>query len=137
MTLSDDLKKSISEPRILWYASDCESAVDALSHVKSLVTDGPFVYRLKNGELICIWSTFTKCGYTEFVARSDNGDIDGNWSIDKKPLLKVDGGHGMIFKAKDGATKFIMHSPNVEGQERAIIYDIFEEDNTMVISEIS
>lgn len=134
MSLSDDLSIAITKPRVLWYASDCKNSINALSHKKSLVTDGPFMYRLKNNELICIWSTFTENGYSEFVAGSDNGDIDGNWSIAPTPLVEADGGHGMIFNLKDGRPMFVMHSPNLKGLERAELYEVIEKDNTIVLT---
>lgn len=134
MVLSDDLKTAITKPRILWYAGDCKKSTDAIPHKKSLVTDGPFMYRLKNNELICIWSTFTENGYSEFVSRSDNGDIDGNWSIDPKPLLEAEGGHGMIFHLKDGKPMFVMHSPNCRGLERAELFEVMEQDNSIVLT---
>ena len=40
-------------------------------------------------------------GYTEAIAVSDNGDIDGNWVQRDELLFKKDGGHGMIFKTFD------------------------------------
>lgn len=135
MPLSDDLTKAIGEPRVLWYASDCDCAVDALPNKKSIVTDGPFMYRLKNGELICIWSTFTKCGYSVLIARSDNGDIDGNWTIDSEKLLEVDGGHGMIFSSDCDKKMFVMHSPNTKDLERAKIYEVVENDNTIELKD--
>ena len=126
MSLSNDLKEAVSNPRVLWHANDYEYATNAFSHTKSLVTDGPCIYRMKNGELICLWATFTKLGYTEVVARSDNGDIDGNWTVDKAPLLDISGGHGMIFKSKSDKPMFVMHSPNDAGFERAKIFEFYD-----------
>lgn len=134
MPLSDDLSKAIGEPRVLWYAGDCSKAVSAFSHTKALVTDGPFLHRLQNGRLICIWSTFTEKGYSMLVAESDNGDIDGNWLLDDETLLDIDGGHGMIFDGGEQGMKFVMHSPNIDGLERARIYNLTEEDGSIKLS---
>jgi len=125
--LSEDLKTRVSEPRILWKASDHKDVVDAVVGTESKVTDGPFVYRLVNGELICIWSSFNKNGYMELVSRSDNGDIDGNWTIDEKPLSAQHGGHGMIFNTFDDKTMFVMHCPNESPNERAVIRELLFE----------
>ena len=133
MELSEDLKSAKSQPRVIWKASDHKEVVDAIKGKESKVTDGPYLYRCKNGELICIWSSFNKNGYMEVVSRSDNGDIDGNWSIDSNPIIDGDGGHGMIFKSKDDETIFVMHSPNTEGLERARLYKFIEKDNTIVL----
>ena len=121
MTLSEDLKRAVTKPRVLWKASDYKDVVDALKGRKSLVTDGPFMFRTPKNELVCIWSSFGKNGYMELVSRSDNGDIDGNWRVDQKPISQEHGGHGMIFKTFEGKTMFVMHCPNDHPNERAVI----------------
>lgn len=132
--LSENLEKVIGEPKILWKASDFPGTVDAIAEENSKVTDGPFLYRMKNGELICIWSTFTKNGYSEIVSRSDNGDIDGKWIADNIPLSARHGGHGMIFRAFDGTTMFVMHCPNDTPLERAVIYRLEEDGDKIKLS---
>lgn len=134
--LSDELSCVLGEPKVLWRAGDSMAAVNMWESQESLITDGPYMHRLNNGELICTWSTFTEYGYSVLIARSDNGDIDGNWTIDREPLLKVDGGHGMIFDALDGRTMFVMHSPNVADLERAKLYEVFEKKNTIELKEV-
>lgn len=122
MKLSDDLKEAVSEPKVLWYAKDAH-CFDENSNEEGYITDGPFLLNI-DGELICIWSTICKGSYLELIARSDNGRLDGNWSIDKKALFENDGGHGMIFKTFDNKHKFIYHSPNVCKEERPCMEDI-------------
>lgn len=122
--LSDDLKKAVSEPRTLFKASDYKDVVDVRDDRISKVTDGPFMHRTKNGELICVWSSFNKENYAELISRSDNGEIDGNWSVDTKPLAGKDGGHGMFFEDFDKKLKFVLHRPNVYPDERAHIFDV-------------
>ncbi len=131
--LSEDLKTAIGEPRLLWHASDCKDSRDIGSGV-SRVTDGPFFYRMKNGTLLCIWSTFTGNGYSEIVSRSDSNDIDGNWSVDQNPLSAIHGGHGMIFNTFDDRTMFVMHHPNDDPLERAVLYQLIEKDNGITLS---
>ncbi len=126
MELSEDLKQAVSEPRVLWSAADHKDVVDAVSGIESKVTDGPFLYRLKNDELICIWSSFNENGYMELISRSDNGDIDGNWYIDDIPLSAQKGGHGMIFKTADGKNIFVMHCPNDTPNERPVLIELDE-----------
>ena len=119
--LSDDLKNAISEPKVLWYAKDA-SCFDG-SGEERFVTDGPFLKEI-DGELICIWSTLCNGSYMELIARSDNGRLNGNWSIDKKALFDKDGGHGMIFKAYDNSYKFVYHCPNTFKKERPCLLTI-------------
>ena len=120
--LSNDLKETVSEPKVLWHAKDAH-CFDENSNEEGYITDGPFLLNI-DGELICIWSTICKGSYMELIARSDNGRLDGNWSIDKKALFENDGGHGMIFKTFDNKHKFIYHSPNIWKDERPCLVDI-------------
>ena len=122
--LSRDLKKAIAEPFLLWSAGDApwvcppSGAADG-----NLVTDGPFLVRV-DGELVSIWSSFDKNGYVEAVARSDNGEINGNWTIDAQTLCTDDSGHGMIFTDFGGQPYFVCHSPNCAPDERPILQPI-------------
>ena len=100
---------------------------------KGFVTDGPFLYRNKLGQLLAIWSSFNESGYTALVSKSDNDDIDGNWSVCVEPLSAVDGGHGMIFKALDNKEYFIMHKPNKATLERPVITELKEENGKIFI----
>ena len=134
MELSDDLKTAAGEPKLLWKASDYSGTVD-MNEETSKITDGPFLYRMEDGELICIWSTFTKNGYSEIVSRSDNGDIDGNWISDEIPLSARNGGHGMIFKTFEGETFFVMHCPNDSPLERAVMYRLKENGTKIKLGE--
>lgn len=120
--LSDDLKETVSEPKVLWKAKDAY-CFDSFSKEEGYITDGPFMVNI-DGELICIWSTICNGSYMELVSRSDNGKLDGNWSVDKTALFENDGGHGMIFKTFDNEHKFIYHSPNTWKEERPCLVDV-------------
>ena len=133
MQLSPDLTCAVSEPRVLWSATDYKDVKSVRKDWLACVTDGPFIYRNQNGELLCIWSSFNDNGYTELVSKSDNGDIDGNWSVLDAPLSAVDGGHGMIFKAFDGKDYFIMHKPNTATLERPVIAELKENNGNIFI----
>ena len=96
----------------------CASSVEEVEPVKinHFVTDGPFMYRSKTGELFMIWSSFIKGNYAEFAVKFKNGKIGLEFEH-KKPLLDSDGGHGMIFF--DGKqTYFTYHTPNKSLFER-------------------
>lgn len=130
--LSGDLKKAISEPRLLFRASEPEW-VKALKNKKGedcYVTDGPFIWRCENGNLLCLWASFSEGGYTEAVAVSDNGEIDGNFR-QTEPLFMKDGGHGMVFKGLDGKLYLTLHSPNTPLEERPHFHEIIEENGTL------
>jgi GH43 family beta-xylosidase len=127
--LSDDLSCAVSEPVELF---------DAGSYLKREatekchnVTDGPFMYRMKNGKLLMIWSTVTDA-YFQCIAASDNGSITGNWSH-LEPLFTKDGGHGMVFKDNEGSLKLTLHCPNITDYERPVFFDIEETDSSLKI----
>ena len=111
LELTRDLRQPVGEPFLLWSAGDASWKYDIKDN-GSYVTDGPFLVKKKNGELICIWSSFANNEYVEAISRSDNGSIKGKWTIDDKLLYEKDGGHGMIFTDLSGKANFIYHYPN-------------------------
>lgn len=129
MPLTDDLSAPAGEPIMLFKASDPEWADKTRD---KFITDGPFMYRTKGGKLMMIWSTFTESGYTQAIAYSDNGEIDGNW-LHAEPLFRENGGHGMIFDDLDGVKHLILHSPNENPLERPVLFDLEEKDGTLVV----
>lgn len=124
--LSDDLREPIGEPIELWAAGDASWRHDIKGN-GSYVTDGPFLLKV-DGELISIWSSFSKGEYVEAIARSDNGKINGRWTIDDALLFEKDGGHGMIFTDLKGRLCFIYHTPNTTPLERPIVKIISYDD---------
>lgn len=131
--LSRDLTAPLSEPRVLWRASDFEQVQTVRPGTTSYVTDGPFLHRCQNGNLLAVWSTFNKNGYVELVSRSDNGDVSGNWTLDDQPLSAEDGGHGMIFRGLDGQLRFVMHRPNTPTLERPVLLPLSEQDGVLTL----
>lgn len=99
--LTKDLKRPAGDVRTLFTASQGRPWVRKIVHDRfpgdNYVTDGPFLYRLKGGELLMLWSSFGEHGYVEAISRSDNNDITGNWVPDEELLFERDGGHGMLF----------------------------------------
>lgn len=105
----------------------CASSCDLVGPIGSnnhFVTDGPFVYRSKTGELFMIWSSFVKNNYAELVVKFNNGKLGLDFTHER-PLLDNDGGHGMIFSNGEN-TYFTYHTPNtcsLERPEFCVIYD--------------
>ena len=120
--LSDDLKEPQGEPFVLWQAGDAVWKHDIRDN-GSYVTDGPFLVK-RGEELISIWSSFYKGQYCEAIARSENGKINGNWSIDNKLVYENGGGHGMVFKDLYGNDCFVYHAPNETPNERPVFEKI-------------
>ena len=125
LPLSEDLSAPIGEPQLLFRASEAPwvKAYDTGKYV----TDGPFAYRTQDGQLLLLWSSFSEGGYTIGCARSANGFIQGPWTQDRQPLYADDGGHGMVFRKKDGSLCLTIHSPNESTKERPIFLPVIEE----------
>lgn len=131
--LSADLTHFISEPVDLFRS-------DAPSWTDRRVTDGCFMYKTRDGRLLMIWSNNEKNGYCVGIAHSENGEPDGTW-IQEDTLLfskaisgRFDGGHGMIFKDRDGKLYLAVHSPNTpndESHEKAVFVPVTEENGTL------
>ncbi len=132
--LSDDLTHFVNEPKTMFSARDYSFVKHITDDTENFVTDGPFLYRCQNGDLLLLWSSFGKEGYLQSVLKSDNGEIDGNW-IAQPLLFEKDGGHGMLFHTFDGTLKLALHTPNrPAGAERMALFDITEDNGTLVIT---
>lgn len=112
--LNESLDALDGEVTVLFCASSYEMVTPIQKN--HFVTDGPFTYRSKTGELFMIWSSFVKGKYAEFVLKFKDGKL-GTEFEHMQPLLDNDGGHGMIFS--DGKnTYFTYHTPNKSLSER-------------------
>ena len=129
--LSEDFTHFKTEPVEMFAAHDYPFVQPIKAGIDKYVTDGPFLHRLKNGELIMIWSSFGHYGYFVSVLKSDNGEIDGKWQS-QNMLFNKHGGHGMLFYDLQDNLKIVFHTPNEPaGEERAVILDLVEKDGTL------
>ena len=139
--LTKDLKRPAGDVRTLFTASQGRPWVRKIVHDRfpgdNYVTDGPFLYRLKGGELLMLWSSFGEHGYVEAISRSDNNDITGNWVPDEELLFERDGGHGMLFATRDGKLMLTLHSPNETPLERPAFYEMEERDGKLAVKAVS
>ena len=119
MPLSEDLRGAAGEPVLLFRASEAPwaQAVRHSSGVTGYVTDGPYLWRDREGRLLCLWSSFSQGGYTQGLAVSDTGRVGSHFS-QLEPLFARDGGHGMLFRTLAGETLLALHSPNQHLLER-------------------
>ena len=132
--LSDDLKTAVGKPIFLFYATDADWIVPQKhkTGAKGYVTDGPFVYRTKGGRLLLLWASFSAGGYTQGIAVSSDGTVNGRFT-QLEPLFYDNGGHGMIFERLGGGLCMTLHSPNETPDERPFFYDIEEEDDRLKV----
>ena len=120
MELSHDLTHAVSDPFMLFRASDNPNVSELEVGSGNYVTDGPFLYR-EGDKLRMIWSSFYKGKYLVLDAESDF--IRGEWTHGGS-RFDFDGGHAMIFKSLEGERLISLHSPNRAGLERAAFYEI-------------
>lgn len=132
--LSDDLSRAVGEPRVLFHAWDAawSRPVRHSSGVTGRVTDGPFLWRTREGRLLCLWASFSQTGYTQGVAVSQSGEIDGPF-VQEMPLFDRDGGHGMVFRALDGTLYLTLHTPNEHLRERPVFHALREENGKLAL----
>lgn len=121
----DDLSRAVGDPVHLFKGSDAswlgEQIPAGVPHqLAPYVTDGPQLYRAPDGALIMLWSTYEKDtagpdgsvggGYVQTYAVSASGDLAGPWE-QRRPLLREDSGHGMLFRTFEGQLTLIVHRP--------------------------
>lgn len=136
MPLSDDLTRSVGEPRLLFHASEAPWALELNSKGRrGYVTDGPWLRRLTDGGLIMLWSSFGTGGYTVGIARSASGDIRGPWQQLPEPLYAGDGGHCMVFRAFDDRLWLALHRPNGFPDERPYFIPLRETELAIEIDD--
>ncbi len=124
--LTKNLKSTDGDPKLLFKAKDNKLSSDG-------VTDGPWLYKAKNNDLVMIWSKYINGKYTVISARSKDG-IMGNWSQDNTPLFTNDGGHAMIFKDFSGNLKIAFHIRSSDkGNETPVIYGLTDNNGILTI----
>ncbi|MCU1322860.1 MAG: hypothetical protein JWM43_2509 [Acidobacteriaceae bacterium] len=118
--LKDDLTATTGESMVLFKASDAPwinaQAVPTTAGSR-YVTDGPELFRSKDGHLLMLWSSYEHLSdkvsgshYVQTVARSSSGELKGPW-VQLAPLVKQDSGHGMLFQTFGGKLMMVLHRP--------------------------
>ena len=126
--LTKDLASATGDPILLFCASQALWAqqIDSKGR-KGYVTDGPWMHRLPDGELLMLWSSFGAGGYTVGVARSTSRQVIGPWEQDAQPLYSGDGGHCITFRDFDGSLWLSIHYPNETPHERPMFLPLAED----------
>ena len=98
------------------------------------VTDGPCLYRMKDGKLLILWSSFRKGGdYALGLAEAESGRIEGPWRQSGEPLFPDNGGHGMFFRDFSGNLCLVSHQPNQSPNERVKFRKLKEVDGRLIM----
>jgi beta-xylosidase len=111
--LKPDLSGTIGEAKILFRASDSpwsREKDEEGNDVPNKVTDGPFLFRTQTGRLGMIWTSWIYDVYTQGVAYSESGTINGPWIHEKDPITPPNFGHGMMFRTFEGELLMAVHS---------------------------
>lgn len=130
--LSDDLSEAVGPPEVLFRASDAPWRGSFCRH-SGYVTDGPFLYRMKDNSLLMLWSSFTEKGYATGYAKSKSGEIHGPWIQRQEPLYFLDGAHSMLFHTFDGRLMMSLHCPNIHTKKKILLFEMEEKDGELYI----
>ncbi|MBN2001288.1 family 43 glycosylhydrolase [candidate division KSB1 bacterium] len=131
--LKPDLSGSIGEGKVLFRASDSPWSKERNENgniIPNKVTDGPWLFLTQTGKLGMIWTSWVFENYTQGVAYSESGTLDGPWVHDKEPITPPNYGHGMLFRTFEGILLMSVHShKNVNGRYVRIPH-LFEVDDS-------
>ena len=135
--LTKDLREAAGDPVVLFSASDA-SWPTSFRHKRhpgkeNYVTDGPFLFRAENDELLMLWASFIDNVYAQGISRSATGEVTGPWQHDEKPLYLEDGGHGMLFRSFDDRLFLTLHSPNKTPLERPVFIELTEAGGILTV----
>lgn len=110
--LKPDLSGSVGEGKLLFKASESPWSREKQDGkvVPNKVTDGPYLFRTGTGRLGMIWTSWIYDVYTQGVAYSESGTLDGPWIQEEEPITPPNYGHGMLFRTLDGVWLMSVHS---------------------------
>lgn len=137
--LSDDLSSFIGEPIQIFTANARIGNKNTNG-----VPDGANIYKSKDGQLICLWSSFYDGGYVVIQAVSKSGSILGPWTQERELLYDstqykdLAGGHPSIVTDESGQMYLVLHSPNGTSDDRPGVHEcptfvpIIEKNNRLI-----
>ncbi len=111
--LKADLSGAVGEGKIMFRASDSPWSKEKGEDGKDKpckVTDGPWLFKTQTGKLGMLWTSWIYDIYTQGVAYSESGTLDGPWIQEQEPLTPPNLGHGMMFRTLDGKLLMSVHS---------------------------
>ncbi len=111
--LKPDLSGSKGKGKVLFRASDSPWSREKDANGKdrpNKVTDGPYLFKTGTGRLGMIWTSWIYDVYTQGVAYSQSGTLDGPWIQEKDPITPPNYGHGMLFSTLEGKLLMSVHS---------------------------
>lgn len=121
--LKSDFSGTIGSPKVLFRASDSpwSREKDEEGNVTwNKVTDGPWLFRTATGRLGMLWTSWVFGDYTQGVAYSESGTLDGPWMQEPEPITPPNYGHSMLFQRFDGQWMMSVHSHAKDSRGRTV-----------------
>lgn len=146
LRLSPDLKTSYGEPVIILNAARMpwiRLFGDPRIEKTGYLTDAPFLYKARSGDLVMLWSSYSipgysdegRGGYTVAVTRSVSGSMEGPWTHDERLLMDRNAGHSSLFRDFNGQLMICTHYPDTpHGQERPLFLPLVETDTGLSLN---
>lgn len=129
--LKPDLSGSVGKGEVMFRASDSPWSREKDENGKDRphkVTDGPYLFQTKTGRLGMIWTSWIYDVYTQGVAYSTSGTLDGPWVQEKEPITPLNYGHGMLFQTLNGKLLMSIHSHKSVNGRYVRVPHLFEVD---------
>lgn len=121
--LKPDFSGTIGEPQVLFRASDSpwSREKDKRGRITwNKVTDGPWLFRTATGRLGMLWTSWIYDVYTQGVAYSESGTLDGPWIQQAEPVTPPGFGHSMLFQRFDGQWMMSVHHHSKDAHGRTV-----------------
>lgn len=131
--LKPDLSGTIGEGEVLFRASDSPWSKERDENgniIPNKVTDGPWLFLTQTGKLGMLWSSWVFDKYTQGVAYSESGTLDGPWVHEEEPITPPNYGHGMLFRTFEGKLLMSVHSHKSVNGRNIRIPHLFEVDDS-------
>lgn len=145
LRLTKDLKASYGEAVTILNAADrpwIRLFGDPRIEKMGYLTDAPFLYKARNGELLLLWSSYSVPnygdsglgGYTVAIARSASGRMEGPWTHDERLFMDRNAGHSSLFRDFENRLWICTHYPDTpHGRERPLFLPVEETDNGLAL----
>ena len=131
--LKPDLSGSIGEGKVLFRASDSPWSRERDEEgniIPNKVTDGPWLFFTQTGKLGMLWTSWVFSDYTQGVAYSESGTLDGPWVQEKEPITPPNYGHAVLFRTFEGKLLMSVHSHKDVNGRTIRIPHLFEVDDS-------
>lgn len=133
IALKPDFSGTLGNAKILFRATDSpwNRAREGNEATPHKVTDGPWLFRTQTGKLGMLWTSWVYDVYTQGVAYSESGTLDGPWIQDTEPITPSNYGHCMTFRTFEGKLLLCGHTHSADKNGRFIrTPKLFEVDDS-------